>query len=296
MYIEKPFISGRCIPPCRRGFFSLLFAGMVGLALFSTLDAAAQGNLLVTPKRIVFEGNKRSADISLANTGKDTALYAISLVQIRMKEDGTFEQITEPDPGQKFADKNIRFFPRTVTLGPGESQSVKVQVLNPKNLVPGEYRSHFYFRAIPKAEPLGEQDKAGMDTTAFTVRITPIFGITIPVIIRIGESDTRVTITDLGFSFVNDTVPNFKFTFRRTGNMSVYGDISVDHISAKGNITRVGIANGVAVYTPNAVRRFQMNLNKLPSVDFTTGTLRIIYSAPSDVKPVRYAEAEIMLR
>ena len=77
----------------------------------------AQGNLLVTPKRVVFEGNKRSEELNLANIGKDTATYIISFIQIRMKEDGMFERITQPDPEQNFADKNLRFFPRTVTLG-----------------------------------------------------------------------------------------------------------------------------------------------------------------------------------
>jgi hypothetical protein len=83
--------------------------------------------------------------------------------------------------------------------------------------------------------------------------------------------------------------------FNRSGNMSVYGDLTVDYISPEGKITRVGIANGVAVYTPNTIRRFQFNLNKVPGVNFRTGTLRVIYSAPSDVKPVRYAEAELKL-
>ena len=94
---------------------------------------------------------------------------------------------------------------------------------------------------------------------------------------------------------VNDTIPRFSMAFNRVGNISLYGDLTVDHISTQGKITRVGIANGVAVYTPNKIRRFQFNLNKVPGVDFRTGTLRVIYSAPSDVRPVRYAEAELAL-
>ncbi len=109
-------------------------------------------------KRVVFEGSKRSMDLNLANTGQDTATYSISIVQIRMKEDGGFETITEPDPGQLFADKNIRYFPRSVILGPNEAQVVKVQVTRTNELSPGEYRSHFYFRAVPKAKPLGEKE------------------------------------------------------------------------------------------------------------------------------------------
>jgi hypothetical protein len=78
--------------------------------------------------------------------------------------------------------------------------------------------------------------------------------------------------------------------------MSVYGDITVDHISPQGKIIRVGVANGVAVYTPNTIRRFQFNLNKVTGADFKSGQLRVIYSTPSDVKPSRYAEAELPLR
>jgi P pilus assembly chaperone PapD len=274
---------------------SVFLAILTGSAFIFDTEASAQGNLLITPRRLVFEGSKRSIDLSLANTGVDTATYAISLVQIRMTDEGGFESITEADPGQLFADKYIRFFPRSVTLSPNETQVVKVQVTKANELKDGEYRSHFYFRAVPKPNALGEADKA-KDTTTISIKLTPVFGITIPVIIRVGGSTTKVTLSDLAFSMVNDTIPRLKLVFNRTGNMSVYGDVIVDYISTKGITTRVGIANGVAVYTPNAMRKFQLNLNKLSGVDYKSGTLRILFSAPSDVKPMRYAEAELPLK
>jgi P pilus assembly chaperone PapD len=273
----------------------ILIAGLLISIIFSPGVCMAQGDLLITPRRVVFEGSKRSMDLNLANTGKDTATYAISLMQIRMKEDGGFETITDPDPGQRFADRFIRFFPRSVTLGPNEAQAVKIQLIRSNELEPGEYRSHFYFRAIPKISPLGEKEKA-RDTTTISVMLTPVFGITIPAIIRVGESTAKVTISDLGFKMENDTIPRFSMVFNRSGNMSVFGDLTVDHISTRGKITRVGMANGVAVYTPNARRQFQFNLNKVPEVDFRTGTLRVIYNTSSDVKPVRLAEAELPLK
>ena len=277
------------------GYFMVFLTLLSGLSFFYSIDSNAQGNLLITPRRVVFEGSKRSIDLNLANTGVDTATYAISLIQIRMTTEGGFETITEPDPDQRFADKNIRFFPRSVTLGPNEGQIVKVQVSRSNELSPGEYRSHFYFRAVPKAKPLGEEEVA-RDTTSISVQLTPVFGITIPVLIRVGESTAQVSLSDLEFSIDNESKPRLKMVFRRTGNMSVYGDIAIDHISPQGKITRVGIANGLAVYTPNQSREFQMNLNIIPGVDYNTGTLRVMYSAPSDVKPQRYAEAEVALQ
>jgi hypothetical protein len=296
MSILRSFCTGRMQNHCRAVFFSFLSVGIIGFGLLSGNDASAQGNLLITPRRVVFEGNKRSFDLNLANVGNDTATYAISILQIRMKEDGGFETITQPDPGQQFADRYIRFFPRSVTLGPSESQVVKIQLTRTNELTAGEYRSHFYFRAIPKVVPLGEKEAEPKDSTTISVRLTPVFGITIPVIIRVGESNVKVSLSNLGLDYVGDTIPRISMVFNRIGNMSVYGDISIEYVSMQGKITRVGIASGVAVYTPNTMRRFQMSLATSKDINYRAGTLRVIYSAPSDVKPVRYAEAEILLK
>lgn len=253
-----------------------------------------QGNLLISPRRIVFEGNKRTIDMNLANTGQDSATYAISIVQIRMREDGNFENITEPDPGQLFADKYIRFFPRSVKLAPNETQVVKVQLTRTGELKPGEYRSHFYFRAIPMEKPLGEKEI--VDTTTLSVKLTPIFGITIPVIIRNGNSDAKASISDLSLSHTPETGYILSARINRTGNMSLFGDLKAEYVNQAGTITRVAIANGVAVYTPNSSRKINLSLNQVLNIDYKTGKLRLTYSAPSDVKPEKYAEAEITLR
>jgi len=275
-------------------FYFIVLPGFLIFTILSDLNVSAQGNLLITPRRAVFEGSRRSMDLNLANTGQDTATYAISLIQIRMKEDGGFETITDPDSGQRFADRFIRYFPRSVTLGPNEAQVIKLQLIRSNELTAGEYRSHFYFRSIPKLKPLGEEETV-KDTTSISVRLTPIFGITIPVIIRTGESTAKVSLSDLALDISDDTGPRLKLVFNRSGNMSFFGDLAVDHISNQGKVTRVGIANGVAVYTPNTIRRFQFNLNNIQGVDFRSGKLRVIYSAPSDVKPAKFAEAELTL-
>jgi len=255
----------------------------------------AQGDLLITPRRVVFEGNKRSMDISLANIGKDTATYNISLVQIRMTEDGGFETITEPDEGQSFASPYIRFFPRTVTLKPDEAQTVKIQAVRTGDLAPGEYRSHLYFRATPKEKPLGEESPEQQEQATISIKLVPVFGITIPVIIKVGTPTVNVTLSDLALTFENDTLRRLSFVFNRTGDYSLYGDIEVDHIAPGGTVTTVGLAKGVAVYTPNTRRKFSFNLMGGGTIDFHKGRLVVTFSAPSDVRPEKYAEAIIDL-
>ena len=253
----------------------------------------AQGNLLITPRRVVFEGQKKSQELNLANTGKDTAKYVISFVQIRMKEDGGFQTITEPDSGQNFADKFLRFFPRMVTLGPNEAQVIKIQLTKTSELQPGEYRSHIYFRAVPDEKPLGEE--APKDSTTIAVKLTPIFGITIPVIIRVGSSNTQASISDLSLVLPVDSIPRISFTINRSGNMSVYGDITADYIAPDGKITPVGSIKGIAVYTPNLLRRVWVDLTKTVGIDYHAGKLRVTLSTPTEDKTVKLAEAVLSL-
>jgi hypothetical protein len=271
-------------------FFLLLFA----LPVFS-LKSLAQGDLLLYPKRIVFEGSKKSQVLNVANTGKDTVRYLISVVQMRMKDDGSFEAINQPDSAQYFADKNFRFFPRNVVLGPNESQTIKMQLINTSTLASGEYRSHLYFRAEPEKQPLGEVESV-KDSSSISVRIVAVFGISIPVIIRTGETNSKVSFSGISFKMGKDSMPTLKVEFSRTGNVSVYGDVSVDHISLQGKVTRIGIAKGMAVYTPNAVRHFDLLLDKNAGIDYHKGRLHIAYTTQPDAKSVKIAETELVLQ
>jgi P pilus assembly chaperone PapD len=274
--------------------------GFVILCAITSGRAYGQGDLLISPRRIVFDGSTKTHELNLANSGKDTARYLISMLEIRMKEDGTFEEILQPDEGQNFASKYLRFFPRSVTLAPNEAQTVKVQLNKANNLPEGEYRSHIYFRAAPNAKPLEEKDVK--DSTAITINIRAVFGITIPAIIRVGESNTTVNLTNVALTRVNDTTNRVSMTINRSGNMSTYGDVMVYHISPDGKSTEVGAARGLAVYTPNKLRNFQLDLDRTKKVDLRTGKLKVVYELQKNDKqvvagkPATMAEADIVLQ
>jgi hypothetical protein len=269
------------------GFFIPLFFAI-------SIQIQAQGNLLVTPRRVVFDSKKKVQELNLANTGQDTARYVISIMDIRMNEDGSFEQITEPDSGQHFAGKQLRIFPRSVVLAPNEAQVVKVQVSKSEQLEPGEYRSHIYFRAVPSKKPLGESE-AQDSSKEIAVRLTPVFGISIPAIIRVGLSDAKVNISDASLE-MNGNTPRLNLKFNRTGNMSVYGDLTVSYIPPKGKTKQVASVKGIAVYTPNMVRHFKVDLDKNSGIDYSSGKLRIIFKNQKDAGSDILAEAEIELK
>lgn len=275
------------------GFF-FVFSVTLSLLLQQNISFA-QGNLLITPGRVVFDGTRRVMELSLANSGVDSARYNISIIQYRMNEDGSFTEITEPDPGQLFADKNLRYFPRTVNLGPNEAQSVRMQVINQDRMAPGEYRSHVYFRSVPNIVALGDE-QTKVDSSSVSVQLTPIFGITIPVIIRIGENNTTASLSDMKLIHFNDTTEILEFIVNREGNMSIYGDFRVVHTSPSGRETTIGTINGLAVYTPISKRRVRIELDRVNNVDYKSGTIKITFYSQSDTRPVIYAESELILK
>lgn len=264
------------------------------LLLFLPLTAPlmAQGDLMIFPKRIAFDGiQNRTQNINLSNVGKDTATYKLSYSEIKMDQDGKFIAIEEPEPDQHFASPYFRFYPRIVTLAPNESQTVKIQLIKTNELQQGEYRSHLYFRAVPKNKAL-EKEEPAHKPEGLSISITPVFGISIANVITIGESTTAVTLSNLAVQQSEDGF-TLSLDFNRSGNMSCYGDIQVNYISPEGKTTSAATVKGFAVYTPGILRRTKIKLSTDQKTDYTKGQLQVIYSAQD--KGMKYAEATLRL-
>jgi len=243
--------------------------------IFSGIATYAQGDLMIMPKRLVFEGAERSQEITLANTGSDTAVYAISFINYKMTEDGNFEQVEEPEEGQRFATDFLRYFPRRVSLAPNEAQTIRVQLTRTGNLEQGEYRSHVYFRAVEEQTALGAEEAE--DSEGISINIKTVFGISIPVIIREGQSTTAINLTDVSLDTEGEN-PKLSLLINRSGNMSVYGNLTATHIAPNGTETEVGMVKGVSVYTPNEKRNFSFELRNAAEVDLSSGELEISYA------------------
>ncbi len=259
----------------KKQLLTLSSLSFIFLFIFSAEISRAQGDLMIMPKRLVFDGSQRSQEINLANTGSDTAVYAISFVNYKMTEAGNFEQVEEPEEGQRFAEDFLRYFPRRVSLAPNEAQTVRVQLTRTGNLEQGEYRSHMYFRAVEEQTALGEEEI--QEGEGISINIKTVFGISIPIIIQEGQSTTSIELTDIELHNQGEN-PKLSLVLNRTGNMSVYGNIKVDHISPEGTTTEIGMVKGVSVYTPNGRRNFSFELRNAGEVDLSRGKLEITYS------------------
>ena len=244
---------------------------------------------MIMPKRVIFEGKERSKEINLINTGKDTATFAISFIQYMMNENGDFTEVTEAAEGQKFADPFLRFFPRRVTLPPQQAQTVRLQVTRTGEMSDGEYRSHAYFRAVEKQTAL-QNDTIENQQENISINIKTVFGISIPVIIRRGETNADIEISNINYNQVENRV---SLSLNRSGNISTYGNLRVSFKKENQDAIEVGLVKGVAVYTPNIKRNFSFQLQNKNEIDISSGQLIISYE---DAKGNAFDEQVISIK
>jgi P pilus assembly chaperone PapD len=266
------------------------------LALSLTLPAVhaeAAGELMVHPTRVVFEGNVRTAQIDLINSGTEPMTFRISIIRRRMTETGDFMPVDTPAEGEQFADDMIRFSPRQVVLQPGVAQAVRLQLRKPSDLADGEYRAHFLFQALPPANAETARQAVG-DEESLDIRLNAIYSVSIPVIVRHGTTSATVSLRDLELRRPPTGPPALGLIIGRAGSRSLYGDITIYLRAPHGAERVVGRANGVAVYTPNVIRRVVVPLPALEK-GIPPGELRVAFQErPQQPRRVE-AEARLVV-
>lgn len=282
--------------PARKLALNFIIKGILWALFLTALFSGqlqAQGNLVIFPRRMIFEENKTIQEFTLGNSGKDTAIYEISLVQMRMKKDGGFEVIGKPDSGQLFASPYLHYFPQKIILGPDETQKIRVGVSDISKMPEGEYRSHLSFRAVSAKKITAKQS---LVPGTFSVQIIPYFGISVPIIIRAGNIQGKVNIQGMSLTTSRDDSEVLNMILKRSGAASVYGSVVVNYISASGQKRALTNIDGLAIYTPNTQRSIHIALPALPGLNYKTGALEIIYKSAPGFKLQTYSLVKLSLK
>ena len=229
--------------------FRRLMTGAAALAALAlAVPAQAQGDLLVAPTRVVVSGGG-GAEVILSNIGSEAATYRIALELRRMDEDGDINDVPEAEANatEQAGLGMVRYAPRRITLLPGQPQSVRISIRPPEGLADGEYRVHMSFRAVPPAIPAEQAGDA--PATGVSIKLIPVYGITIPVIFRKGRLEATATLANPHL-VTGDRGTFLELDMTRSGSRSVYGELIGKN--AKGDT--VFDLKGVAVY-PEINRR-----------------------------------------
>ena len=254
-------------PRFRRALFGLAALGSV----LTAMPARAQGDLLVAPTRVVMNGGG-SAEVVLSNIGSAPATYRITVELRRMDAEGDFSDVAEESANavERAALDMIRYAPRRITLLPGQPQAVRISARPAPDLPDGEYRVHMGFRAIPAAmtpEEAAKEAAAG----GLSIRLTPVYGITIPVFVRKGRLEASAALANP--RFVKDGEQTFvELDMSRTGQRSVFG--MVEGKTARGEA--VFQQRGIAIYPEVTQRKLRVPVTPEQQAKLT-GPIRIEY-------------------
>jgi P pilus assembly chaperone PapD len=259
------------------------------LLAISTPARAGIGDLLVAPTRIVLDG-RRGAEIILNNIGEEPATYRVSVVFRRMTEQGGLTDVEQPTEDDQKAADMIVYAPRKVVLAPRQPQAIRIAARPPQGLPDGEYRVHLLFRAIPPATPV-VQAAAAEPAKGLRFQLTPVSGVTIPVIVRLGNLQATAGIANVQLER-NGGKPLVSLDLSRSGQRSTFGEVRVLRSGVKAPI---GLQKAVAVYTEIGRRRVEVPLDEKYQGSFA-GPVTVQYVETFEDGSRVIAESQAVLR
>jgi len=256
------------------------------LLLASPAAQAGVGDLLVAPTRVVLDG-RRGTEIILNNIGDDVATYRVTAELRRMTPEGKLVDVADPNSTEKAAQEMVLYAPRKIVLPPNQPQAIRLTARAPEGLPDGEYRVHMLFRAVPPPRPQVAPEK--VEGVAFQLR--PIYGVTIPVIIRLGHLEAKAGIANVR-KVTADGKPAIALDLSRAGDRSTFGAVKV---FKAGIADPIAVANGIAVYTEVGQRSVTVPIDPAQLAN-ANGQVTVQYVEPTDTGPVTIAETTAVLR
>lgn len=241
-------------------------------------------NLNITPKRLTFDRNTRSATVYIYNQGTTAATFDISVVDRVMLPTGEIRPLADlaEDPAMKpYTDRLhsartlVLATPRRATLAPGKGQTIRIRATQPSGETANaaEYRSHLTVTTIPpRSTGLTAEEAASVRPDQLSFRVQSVFGLSIPVIIRPGEIDARAAIENPSIDFA-DLSPDgvaaarrtalLNFDIVRSGANSLFGNIEI-RSNDPGQREPLGLARGIGVYPEIDRRSIRIPLQRAP--------------------------------
>jgi len=129
----------------------------------------------------------------------------------------------------------------------------------------------------------------------FAFELRPIYGITIPVIIRHKVSDVSVEIKNAQIYSDSTGNPTIKFDCYRIGDISLNGNIKATYNSNDGDSFVLFEKKGFSIYTPNKLRKFDLPITLAEGKQIENGKILLQFTYLSDLKKEVLAETEILL-
>src|SRR6266568_3542035 len=229
--------------------------GLAGMVVFASASLAAQG-VMVAPHAVFIDHRLRSGSVLLYNPGTEPVEVAISTMFGYPVTDSTgairLRTVETPDSTLPSALAWIQAFPRRLTVGPRERQTVRLLARPPAGLADGEY----WLRIVIAAQA-GRVPISGVtDTTAIQIGLRLEVRTIIGVNYRKGPVATGLSLSNLRAQIVGDSLIT-RGKLERRGNAAFIGIIRETLVDSAGAVRtqRVGDSLVTTYASPVGVYR-----------------------------------------
>ncbi|HJU83277.1 MAG TPA: hypothetical protein VJ600_03630 [Holophagaceae bacterium] len=260
------------------------------LALPALLQAqeASLGDLLVAPTHLVVDSKHRVGELLLSNRGTTAGTFRVSTLVYTMDEQGGLKLAPPPAEGALDLGTLLRFAPRQVVLGPGESQVLRVQYRRPADLPEGEYRVHLLFKALPPVE----KDSKAAEAKGIRFNLQAVLSLAVPVSIMEGATSVKTSLDTLSV-VQGEGGPRLRFRLNRQGNAAAYGDFHVRFVPKSGKTVPVGDLLGAAAYPNLAFRWVEIGLRAPKDAELAHGRLDVTFTEPEGDRVLSQAALDL---
>lgn len=229
----------------------VMFVLAFTLMVLSLSPAAFGFGIGLQPTTVEMEvgpGERHRQVINLANVHQEqTISLTIGLADWSLTEDGQID-LSPPGETERSSADWVRFSPAFVTLEPGESAQVVVDIALPARIATtGDHRF-----ALLASTILPEERGAGSGVWR-RYQLASLFYLTV------GDSESRPVVTSSGLAIGEDGSPLFGLRIENSGNAHARLDGVVEVTTASGVIDSVPVSNLVVL--DGAARNYQVPLS-----------------------------------
>jgi P pilus assembly chaperone PapD len=260
----------------------MLFSSRVLLLtvmLLGPAQAWAGAVLFIYPTLIMFEGNERSATVTLTNRGDAIGTFETSWTEHEMTAEGGLVKVQGDTPWS--VQPYVRYSPRRVTLKPSESQIIKIALRRDQEAPEGEYYSHFKILTLNTEDLLDQANETAeppASDSAVTIRARS--AVAIPIIWRNSQAAQSATIESV---IIDPETNQLKVNVRRLGKLSVRGFLHVLGEAPDGTRGELAEPVPLVIYPGLDKRSMAITLNEGITTEALAKNAEVVYSSDSDL-------------
>lgn len=205
---------------------------LAALLTLTPAAALAQG-VIVAPHAVYIDHATRSGSITLYNPGDEPVEVSVSFGFGYPTTDSAgqigLELLDSVPPGQPGATAWLQAFPRRVTVGKQERQTIRILASPPAGTPDGEYWARLIVGAKGGQVPVAGVPDSGNISVGLTLEVRTV----IAVVYRKGALTTGLSLGPSRAVYAHDTVA-VRVPLTRTGTASYLGTIRASLVNAKG--------------------------------------------------------------